>query len=125
MDPEQALCVWLLFYIGVLLQILFQARGSIAAKSNSIKSFRVWWDYNHRDLGGRLFIDGVLWMGWMVGPHFLGEAAAHLIPPVSFAVAPWIGFSADRFTHSLGFILRFTTADMGIVAPSDGIQKDQ
>jgi hypothetical protein len=118
-DSEQALYVWLLFYAGVLLDILFQARGSIAAKSNSIKSFRVWWEYNVRELGWRLLIDGICWMIWMTGPHFLGEAAAHLIPAVSYTVAPWIGFSADRFTHSLGFILRFTTVEMPHVAPPD------
>jgi hypothetical protein len=123
MDPEQALYVWLLFHVGILLQILLQARASIAARSNSIGSFRVWWEHNHRELGLRLFIDGALWMGWMVGPHFLGEAAAHLIPPVSYAVAPWIGFSADRFSHSCGFILRFTTVDMGIVAPAEANRK--
>ena len=78
MTAEQALYVWVLFHVGAALQILLQARASIAAKSNSIESFRVWWEYNHRELGLRLFIDGALWMGWMVGPHFLGEAAAHL-----------------------------------------------
>lgn len=117
MDHGQTLYVWVLFHLGVVLQILFQARGSIAATSNSIKSFPVWWEYNRRDLGWRLFIDGVCFGFWLVGPQFLGAAAAHLIPPVSFAVAPWIGFTADRFTHSLGFILRFTTVEMPHAAP--------
>ena len=117
MNSEQALYVWLLFHLGVVLQILVQARGSIAATSNSISSFWVWWAYNNRELGWRLFVDGLCWTVWIVGPHFLGEAAGHLIPPVSYAVAPWIGFSADRFTHSLGFILRFTTTEMSHVAP--------
>jgi hypothetical protein len=116
-SPEQTLYVWILFYLGVVLDILFQARGSIAAKSNSIKSFRVWLNYNMAELGWRLAIDAACWMVWIVGPHFLGAAASRLIPPVSYAVAPWIGFSADRFTHSLGFILRFTTVEMPEVAP--------
>jgi hypothetical protein len=119
MDPEQALYVWVLFNLGVLLQILFQARGSIASSSNSIKSFRVWWQYNVRDLGWRLFVDGLWFAVWLVGPYFLGDAAARLIPPASYAIAPWIGFSADRFTHSLGFILRFTTLEMSHVAPPE------
>jgi hypothetical protein len=118
MTGEQTLYVWLLFNLGVLLQILFQARGSIAAKSNSITTFRVWWHYNWKDLCWRLAGDGVLWIAWIAGPHYLGEAAARLIPPVSYVIAPWIGFSADRFTHSLGFILRFSGLDMGEVAPS-------
>lgn len=123
MDSEQALYVWVLFNLGVLLQILFQARGSIAARSNSITSFRVWWEYNRRELGWRLFIDG-LWFGvWVAGPQLLGDAAARLIPPCSYAVAPWIGFSADRFTHSLGFILRFTTLEMAHVAPAEAAEE--
>ncbi len=117
MNSAQALYVWLLFHLGVMLQILIQARGSIAATSNSISSFRVWWEFNQRELGWRLFIDGLCWTVWVVGPIFLGTGAARLIPPVSFAIAPWIGFSADRFTHSLGFILRFTTVEMSEVAP--------
>jgi hypothetical protein len=119
MDPEQALYVYILYYMGVVLHILLQARGSIAARSNSIRSFRVWWEYNHRELGLRLFADSVLWMVWICGPHFLGEAAAHLIPPVSYVVSPWIGLSVDRFVHSMGFILRFNGADMGEVAPTE------
>jgi hypothetical protein len=117
-NSEQTLHVWLLFYAGVLLDILLQALGSIVAKSNSITSFRVWWQYNVHALGWRLLIDGLCWMLWMVGPHYLGDAAARMIPPVSLVVAPWLGFSADRFTHSLGFILRFSTVEMGIVAPN-------
>ena len=120
MDSEQALYLWILFQAGVVLQMLFQARGSIVARSNSIKSFRVWWEYNRLQLGWRLFIDGLLFGIWVVGPRILGDAAAHLIPPCSYTVAPWIGFSADRFTHSLGFILRFSTLEMAEVAPSNG-----
>jgi hypothetical protein len=124
MDSQQALYLYLLFQLGALLQILFQARGSIVARSNSITSFGVWWEYNRKDLGWRLFIDGLLFGVWVAGPEVLGEAAARLIPPCSYAVAPWIGFSADRFTHSLGFILRFTTLEMAHVAPAEVAAKE-
>jgi hypothetical protein len=117
MRNSEALYVYFLYYLGVVLHILLQARGTIRAQSNSIHSFRIWWDFNHRELRIRLLIDGVLWMVWIAGPRFLGEAAAHMIPPVSYAVAPWIGLSVDRFTHSMGFILRFNGSDMGEVAP--------
>jgi hypothetical protein len=117
-NSQQTLYIWLLFNLGVVTNLLFQAWASIKATSNSIKNFREWWQYNWKDLGWRLAIDGTCWMLWMVGPSFLGTAAAKIIPPASFVIAPWVGFSADRFTNSLGFILRFTTTEMPHVAPS-------
>lgn len=118
MNPVQAAFVYVLFYLGVLLNILIQAYCSIRARSNSIKSFRTWLQLNFHDLGWRLAIDGVCWAIWMVGPSFLGAAAARIIPPCGFAIAPWIGFSSDRFSNSLGFYLRFTTTEMPDVAPN-------
>ena len=119
MNSQQAFYVWILFNLGILLHMLIQALGSIASTSNSISSFSVWWEYNWRELCWRIGIDGSCWILWMIGPIYLGQAAAHLIPPASFAVAPWIGFTADRFTHSLGFILRFNTREMSHVAPPE------
>ena len=78
MDSEQAifrLFIWLWFFLGVSLHILLKARASIAARSNSVTTFRTWWEYNWRDFGWRLFLDGVGLMLWEVAPQLLGAFA--------------------------------------------------
>jgi hypothetical protein len=120
MDSEQALfrlLVWFWFFLGVILHLLLRARASIAAASNSVTSFRDWWEYNWRDLGWRLFLDGVGLMVWEVTPHILGSFWGLGIP-VNYATAPLMGFAVDRFVDSSGFILGFMRVDMATVAPS-------
>ena len=124
MDSQQVtfrLLVWGFFFLGVSLHILLRARATIAAKSNSVTTFRIWWRYNWRDLGWRLFLDGLGLMFWEVTPYIPGlkEFVSHILPPVCAAAAPVMGVVADRFIDSGGFISGFGHADMNAVAPKE------
>ena len=79
------------------------------AESNSVTTFKVWWEYNHRELGWRLFLDGIGLMFWEFSPLVPGlkEFVSHILPPVCLGAAPVMGVVADRFVHSGGFILGF------------------
>jgi hypothetical protein len=120
-DYEQALfrlLIWGCYFLGVSLHILLRARASIAARSNSVTSFRAWWDFNWHDLGWRLFLDGSGLMLWEISPQMLGSVIGHLIP-VTYGTAPLMGFAVDHFIDSSGFILGFSKIDMPKVAPTE------
>jgi hypothetical protein len=124
MDSEQALLrllIWFWYFLGVSLHILLKSRASIAASSNSITTFRGWWEHNWQDMGWRLFLDGVGLMLWEVAPHILGSVIGEKIP-VTYGTAPIMGFAVDRFVDSSGFIAGFMRVDMPAVAPPKEVQ---
>jgi hypothetical protein len=114
------LIIWLLYFLGVSLHILLRARASIAAASNSVSTFRSWWQYNWHDLGWRLFLDGVGLMGWELSFYVPGlkDFIVHVLPPVCYGAGPIMGIVVDRFVDSGGFILGFNRTDMPRIAPS-------
>jgi hypothetical protein len=113
--------VWALFFNGVFLHILVRARGSIASASNSVKTFRAWWDLNWRDLGWRLAFDGVGMIAWILSPRVFGDAI-HLQLPITYATAGFMGFTVDRIVDSSGFIIGFRRVDLPRVAPPDNLK---
>ena len=114
------LAVWALFFNGVGLHILLRARGSIASRSNSVKTFRAWWELNWHDLGWRLFLDGLGLMAWEVAPFVPGmkDFVSHILPPICYGAAPVMGVVVDRFIDSGGFILGFSRVDNGEARPA-------
>lgn len=112
------LLVWALFFLGVGLHILLCARGSIASRSNSIKTFRSWWEFNWQELGWRLLLDSAALMIWEGGPHVIGDVIGRQIP-ITYGTAPIVGLFVDRCLHTAGFTMGFTKLDMTKVAPPE------
>jgi len=110
------LIVWALYFNGVSLHILLRAKGSIKSRSNSIHTFRTWWELNWRDLGWELFLDGVALMFWEVSPQLVGQVVKVALP-ITYATAPVMGFAVDRFLHSSGFIVGLTNETPRTTSP--------
>jgi hypothetical protein len=111
------LAVWALYYLGVVLHVLVSARASIASDSNSVKTFRFWWECNWKTLRKRLVCDAIALVLWEVSPALLGQIIGHVLP-CTYGTAAVTGFAADRFIGSEGFSLGFMKVDMVKVAPA-------
>lgn len=118
MDSKEALfrlLVWFLYFNGVGIHILLCAIGSIAAKSNSVVTFRAWWDYNWPTLRIRMLCNSGALIFWELSPRLLGELIGREIP-ITYITAVVMGITIDRIVGSLGFKFGWG-ADMGKVAP--------
>lgn len=96
--------------------MLLSARASIASQSNSIMTFRTWWDLNWRTLRLRVLCDGVALMIWEYSPQLIGQFTGHVIP-VGYGTAALMGLAVDRVIGSASFSLGFLRADMTQLAP--------
>ena len=119
MDSKEALfrlLVWFLYFNGVGVHILISALGSIKATSNSVVSFRGWWDHNWETLRIRVFVDAACLIVWYIAPQVLGQVIGHVFP-ITYGTAGIMGIAVDRVIAGLGFSFGWGP-DMGKVAPN-------
>jgi hypothetical protein len=116
------LAIWFLYFDGVAVHILLTARASIASQSNSIKTFRVWWNLNWHTLRLRLLCDGVALVIWEYSPQLIGQFIGHVIP-VGYGTAALMGLAVDRVIGSASFSLGFLKVDMTQIAPMGLVEK--
>jgi len=117
-DSKEALfrlLVWFLYFNGVGIHILISARASIAAGSNSVGSFRTWWDYNWHTLRMRMLCNAAALIIWELSPRLISQVMGREIP-ITYGTAIFMGIAVDRLMGSVGFSFGWG-ADMGKVAP--------